>query len=348
MKNVHLNGYMSAMGNKELCNILGKNVIVGNGSKELLFICQTAFSKLYKNGVIVYITPYWVSYIEQAKIIGIDIFTIQVESDMKLNPKKLEDTLKTLNGINKKTMLVFNNPCNPTGCIYNKTEVKKIADICKKYDTVVLSDSIYSKLVHTKKEHEFGKIEDFYPSGTIVSDSLSKTFGCGGYRFGWIVVPDELTLMFKIMNCLASSIYSCPTTFLQYVAIEVLKMPEDIKKLIKFQKNMFETIGNDCYKELTDMNIKCSVPDAAWYLWLDFTKHKTGINNLNIYTSIELTNYLVDNLNIIMVPGVAFGMDGLFARYAYVDINVDIVKETYNYDKIKECMNILKKWVESL
>ncbi len=94
---------------------------------------------------------------------------------------------------------------------------------------------------------------------------------------------------------------------MQYVAIKALSFPDEIQKDIIFQKEMYQTIGEYLYKELTILNLKCSLPQAAWYIWINFENYKIQLSKHNINNSDELSIYLAENFGIIIVSGNAFG-----------------------------------------
>ena len=234
--------YTSSTGIEELQNILGKNLIVGNGLKPLLFLIQLAFSKLYSNGIILYFTPYWLSYKEQTKILNIKTIDIP-NTDYKVTPELLENTFKY---INVPHMILFNNPNNPSGLIYKNEEVEKLCEVFKKYNSIVLSDEIYNYL-----GHDWTKIHSpyVYYDNVIVGNSLSKNFASGGYRLGWLKFPEELNNLeniYEMCKILASSIYSCPSVVFQHVAANALSIPSDVVKSIKFQKMMYSSVADYC------------------------------------------------------------------------------------------------------
>ena len=343
-KHTHLKEYTSTSGIPELQNILGKNLVVGNGSKELIYVLQLSYSKLYPNGCIFYIYPAWVSYMEQSKIIGTRTQGINVNNNYKVNLDDLENKLKSIYPI--PSFIIFNNPCNPTGIIYTDNEVKQIAEIFKKYNTIVLNDCIYKRLVHTKY-NDCGNLLDYYDN-VIDSSSLSKTFACGGYRFGWLSFPDKLDKLFKVTTSFASSIYSCPTLVLQHVAVKALKFPDQIKKDIKFQQEMFQVIGEYLYQKLTDLELICSFPQAAWYIWINFENYKNKLSKLGIHSSDELTVYLANKLGIVVVSGSAFYSNELACRYSYVDIDINMETREYDFTRIKQFILVFSEWMNNI
>ena len=342
----HLKQYTSSTGIKELQDNLGKNLIVGNGLKPLLFLIQLAFSKLYSNGVILYFTPYWLSYKEQTKILNIK--TIEIPNkNYKVTPALLESTLKY---INVPHMIIFNNPNNPSGLIYKNEEVEKLCEVFKKYNSIVLSDEIYNYL-----GHDWTKIHSpyVYYDNVIVGNSLSKNFASGGYRLGWLKFPEELKSLkniYEMCKILASSIYSCPSVVFQHVAVKALSIPQDVVKSIKFQKMMYSSVADYCKGKFKIMNLNYTDSSAAWYFLLDFSYYKSKLANIGIYTSDQLNKYLAESLGFITVTGSVFGVKKeLVLRYSYVDIkDINVETDNCDYSNIVKGLEVLHDWLLSI
>ena len=342
----HLKQYTSSTGIKELQDILGKNLIVGNGLKPLLFLIQLAFSKLYSNGIILYFTPYWLSYKEQTKILNIKTIEIP-HKNYKVTPALLENTLKY---INVPHMILFNNPNNPSGLIYKNEEVEKLCEVFKKYNSIVLSDEIYNYL-----GHDWTKIHSpyVYYDNVIVGNSLSKNFASGGYRLGWLKFPEELKSLkniYEMCKTLASSIYSCPSVVFQHVAVKALSIPQDVVKSIKFQKMMYSSVADYCKGKFKIMNLNYTDSSAAWYFLLDFSYYKSKLANIGIYTSDQLNKYLAESLGFITVTGSVFGVKKeLVLRYSYVDIkDINIETDNCDYSNIVKGLEVLHDWLLSI
>ena len=340
--------YTSATGIKELREILGKNLIVGNGLKPLLFLAQLAFSKIYSNGIILYFTPHWVSYKEQTKILNIKTIDIP-NKNYKVTPYLLESVLKH---INVPHMIIFNNPNNPYGLIYTNDEVAELCILFKKYNSIVLSDEIYNYL-----GHNWTKIHSpyVYYDNVIVGNSLSKNFASGGYRFGWLKFPDELNALNKLYDMckiLASSIYSCPSLVFQYVGCKALTKPphKEIIESIKFQKMMYSSVAEYCKGKFKTMNLIYTDSNAAWYFLIDFSYWKIKLAIIDIHTSDQLNKHLAETLGFITVSGSAFGIKKeLVLRYSYVDIkNIDIESEKCDYSNIVTGLEVLHDWLLSI
>ena len=336
--------YTSARGLPELQKLLGKRIIVGNGLKPLLFLIQLAFHKLYPNGIIYHIVPFWVSYEEQTKILGINSKRIYPSNTKtwKVTAEDLENQMEP----DRHNMIIFNNPCNPSGCVYTPEEVEKISRVFREHKSFVVADDIYEDIVHENKM--LGQIKDFY-SKTISGSSLSKMVACGGYRFGWLVFNSpDLSEIYEVTNIMASSIYSCPSIVFQHVAIATLEYPPHIVKYLTIQRKIFTDLKNHIKEKLKDTKLILSDSNAAWYMLINFDNYREKLAKLDIYDSEDLSKYLIEEKKIIMVGGKNFGIeDQLVLRYSFVEItDIDMEILDYNIEKINILLFLLKEWLK--
>ena len=340
----HLKHYTDAKGIASLKNILGDYLLVGNGLKPLIYILQLAFSILYPNGTIVHLQPQWVSYKEQTNIIRCNTVSVPCdENDWKVKPEVLEDVLKNING---EILLLFNNPNNPSGSIYNKMETESIAKITNKYKCLVFYDSIYSELVYPEYRDSFENFNK-YNKNCIIGSSLSKTFGCGGYRFGWLIFSKTHEFnLYKVCHSLASSIYSCPSILFQHVTVNALKNNLCITKHLDFQHRMFYNVSRMCCWYFDKLNIRYSKIQAAWYTLLDFSYYSEKLKSKNINNSNDLSFALLNDIGLITVSGTAFNISKNYVlRYSLVDIkDIDIENDSYDSENIEEGLIKLERW----
>ena len=298
-----------------------ENIITGNGLKQLLFLIQLAFK-----GKIIHITPSWVSYYEQVKILNRQDDLIIVDTyqkdNYKINITELEEIF--IKYKDERIMLLFNNPNNPTGYCYDKSYIQELSNMIRKYNVVVMADDIYSNV---KYDNDIYSISTFLPNQTIIGSSISKDMGCGGYRFGWLTFPKELNDLYGTCNALASSIYSCPNSIIQYACTDYMKNHiDDFNSYIKYSNKIFsENSQKVC--ECIDgekTKLRYTTPNSAWYLLLHFGEYKTELELMNIKTSKEITNHLLQCFGIVTVPGEAFQTKELMIRLSLVDFNDDL------------------------
>ena len=202
-KNSFQNKYLSMQGLKELRESIAKytsikkeysyksdNVIIGPGSKELMFLLHVLF-----DGTIILPAPSWVSYAPQAILGRNKIKLIQTKRENNWFPTANEIEEVILKDKSKNYLLFLNSPNNPSGQICENLE--EISKIAKKYNLIILSDEIYSELSFEK---DFKSISNFCPEKTIISNGLSKWCGAGGWRLGYFIVPDFLNFLKCLKN----------------------------------------------------------------------------------------------------------------------------------------------------
>lgn len=328
-----------------------KNILTGNGLKELLFIIQLSFT-----GTIIHITPSWVSYKEQMRLLGrldrlIEI-EAKMEDDYKINLKILDDVLS---GIEGEKLIIFNNPCNPTGIHYTPIETELIAEVLNKHNCLVMADEIYMNLVHNTND-QIVSISKFIPHLTIRGSSVSKDLACGGHRLGWITFPEELEDLFNVCRSNVSAIYSCVCTPVQYATACVLNTPITFSSHCIVSSRLYNYIASNAWSRLTvATDLKVVRPTAAWYIFVNFSEYEDGLKKININNDKDLCNHLMNEYGIVTVPGSAFNVEGLNLRFSLVDIDTDSIHyddrgrlEKRCYRKVMEGMNKLIEFVTSL
>jgi aspartate aminotransferase len=324
------------------------NVLIGNGLKELLYIIQLSFV-----GKIYHITPSWLSYKEQIRILNKECDLIEIETNLKNNYKinlnDLEISLKKYKDCNK--LILFNNPNNPTGTFHNPEEVKLIANILNKYNCIVLADEIYMNLTHFNK---IETISTYIPHLTIRSSSVSKDLGCGGYRLGWLTFPKELKNLYKKCSANASSIYSCTSTPIQYATSHMLNNKSLFTKHCNFNNKVYKHIVANLCEILYKSKIKFAKPTSAWYIFANFSNYKNKFEKISVTNSYELSSLLLNEIGIISVPGECFNTSGLNLRFSLIDIDIDnifLMNEMINitcYPKMIEGFTKLVNFLNNL
>lgn len=338
------------------------NTLVGHGLKELLFATQIAF-----DGILVIVDPYWLSYRDQADILNnyYWMYHTEPENDFKIIPSEFEEFvekiqrekkqadkelsfLSLLGSISSQMMIIFNNPSNPSGTVYSTEEVKELAKVFKRHDILVLADEIYIDLVHNG--HETTSIAEFYPEGTIVGNSLSKQFACGGYRLGWMIFPEEQTEFYGKIKSIASNMYSCASVPIQHVATRALTTNFD--DYMKNTVNIFTRLGRMVYNFLTKKTkLMCSTPMGGWYMLVNFYRYTEKLKEQGIEDDRELANRLIEDIGFVTVAGSNFipvvslnDKWRYIVRISYIDISEKDTKGTH----ITKGLNKLLKWIKEL
>ena len=355
--NAFQNKYLPMQGLKKLREVIAKytsdkkdynynseNIIIGPGSKELMFLLHILFE-----GDIILPAPSWVSYAPQAILGRNKIQTIQTSKENNWFPTADEIKKVILKDESKNYLLFLNSPNNPSGQVCENLE--EISQIAKKYNLIILSDEIYSELSF---ENEFKSISTFCPEKTIVSTGLSKWCGAGGWRLGYFVIPDSLSHLRDSIKVLASETFSSVSAPIQYAAI--VAYSNDHSEFINNSKKILEAVGNYVYENLKSNKIIINKPQGGFYLMPEFL-------NKSFSTSSEMCNNLLNQTGVALLPGSDFGFNQsrMLARLSFTDFNgKDFMSNISNEKqidkslilkcapKVVEGVNKLKKWSESI
>jgi len=293
------------------------NILIGPGSKELLFLLQLAFQ-----GTLIVPSPCWVSYMPQAHIIGkkIQISHTHFEEKWRLSPARLQQICEQELNHDNASLLVLNYPGNPDGDTYSVPELQQIAEIARQYNLVILSDEIYGQL-HHKGEHV--SIARFYPEGTILSSGISKWCGAGGWRLGTFIFPPDLKPLRQAMAVIASETYTSVSTPIQCAAVSAFRGGMEIERYLFNCRRILAILGREIYHTLTANQIKLHPPTGAFYLFIDFSHYAEPLAEQGITTSTDLCDRLLQETGVAILPGAAFGRppEELTARLAYVNFD---------------------------
>ena len=299
---------------EESLNFTSNNILIGPGSKELMYILQMVL-----DCTVIIPSPSWVSYEPQSIILNKKHIFLDTsyESKWKITTSTLEMKCKKIKGLK---LLILNYPNNPTGLSYTKNELKSIAKICKENNTLVLSDEIYSRL-HHKNDHV--SVSKYYPEGTIITSGLSKWCGAGGWRLGTMIIPDELDKVKQAIINVSSETFSCVSSPIQYASVAAYQDEKYINDYLFHSRRILKVIGDYCYQELKNAEIKLHKQDGGFYLFPDFSNHSSNLHSKGIRTSSQLCKQLLIDTGVALLPGSAFGRpeNEFTARLAYVNFD---------------------------
>ncbi len=279
------------------------NVLITPGGKPVIFISALIFGGADKE--IIYPDPGFPIYRSMIKFAGakpVPLF-LDEEDNFEINFDKLK------NLISKKTsLIIINNPNNPTGSFMNKNKIDKLVDILEKFPNLsILSDEIYSKIIFDNlKMPSFFNYKTLF-NRLIVLDGWSKTYCMTGWRLGWSVWPSNLI---EHANKLCVNNHSCPSSISQYAGIEALKGPQDdLNKIV----SAFQKRKEFLHKEINKLEkISCFNPGGAFYAFPNISK--TGMNGK------EFSDLALEKKGVALVPGTSFGEKAKdFIRISYAN-----------------------------
>ncbi len=356
-KNASHNMYLPMQGLHELREAIAKfvsakknykykseNVIIGPGTKELMFLLQILF-----DGDVLLPAPSWVSYYPQAILGRNQTHWIQTKRENNWFPSAQEIEEIILKNKDKNYLLFLNSPNNPSGQVCDNLE--EISLIVNKYNVLILSDEIYSELSFEKN---FKSISSFCPEKTIISDGLSKWCAAGGWRLGHFIIPNNLNNLRDKLKVLASETFSSVSAPIQYAAITAYN--SDQSEYLKKARNILKAVGDFVYENLKSNNVIVNKPKGGFYLMPEFVNKKFS-------NSREMCDDILKKTGVALLPGSDFGLlpQKMIARLSFTDFDglkfmnnlekdkkVDFKLISSFAPKIVEGTKKLKDWSESI
>merc|ERR550519_1180303 len=255
-----VNDYLSVAGLMELreeivefhkewdeVNLSIDNLIVGPGSKELIYLTMAVF-----RGEIWLPAPAWTTYKPQACLAGHQprLINQPAEQKWKLRAEDIETAVKDVEGPH---LLILTNPGNPSGCTYSREELEALATVCSRNQVIVLSDEIYARLNYAGDHTCMSQV---YPNGTILTTGFSKWSSAGGWRLGYAHFPQPLHQLRKAVLSGASHTYSCAPAPLQHaVARALLRDGEELRSYVVGARKVLAAVASYCQSQLSAVGV---------------------------------------------------------------------------------------------
>ena len=283
------------------------NIVVSNGAKQSISnLCQAL---LNDGDEVVIFTPYWVSYIEIVKLAGGKPVCIAatVDNDYKVSAEQVKNAIS-----DKTKFILFSSPCNPTGSVYTKAELKAIADVVSEHKNIlIVSDEIYEYIVFDGEHNSIAQNSNVFDQ-TIVVNGMSKGYAMTGWRLGYIAAPQFVA---KACAKIQGQVTSGATAFGQKAAATALlsepTAPHAMRDTFLKRRDMM-------LSELRKIEgLKVNTPQGAFYIFPDCSAfYGKSYNGVKIDNSSELATAILQEVHVALVAGSAFGAPNCF-RISY-------------------------------
>jgi aspartate aminotransferase len=295
-------------------------IVVSNGAKHSLH--NTFFTTLNPGDEVIIPAPYWVSYAELVKLSGAVPVIVQTEEsqNFKMSAEQFEKAITP-----KTRMLLLCSPSNPTGTMYNKSELEAIADVVIKRDLFVVADEIYDKLVYgSHKFVSFPTLRSGLPERTIVVNGASKTYAMTGWRVGWTLSPANVA---KKMGELQSQETSNPCSISQYAVCAALTGSQDC---VAAMLSAFTERRNYVAKRIAAIDgLSCPDMQGAFYAFFNVKKFLgRKLGGVQIDHSEQFCLELLSQKQVATVMGSSFGCEG-YVRVSFA-AGLDILEEAFD------------------
>ena len=290
-------------------------ILVSNGAKQS--VCNTVMALVNPGEEVIIPAPYWVSYPQMALLAGGTPVFVEATFDQnfKMTPEQLEAAITP-----KTRLIILCSPSNPTGSVYNKEELRALANIILKHeDLFVLADEIYEHINYVGHHESIAQFPGM-KERTIIVNGVSKAYAMTGWRIGYIAAPEWIV---KGCNKLQGQYTSGPCSVCQKAAefayTDSQECVEEMRKAFERRRDLIV----DLARQIPGLEV--NVPEGAFYLFPKCSSFygKTTPNGKAINNSTDLAMYLLEEGHVATVGGDAFGDPDCFRMsYATSDDNI--------------------------
>lgn len=294
-------------------------IMVSVGAMEGLYLALLA--TINAGDEVIIPAPYYVNYVQMVEMChGVPVVIDNPDADeLSFNIEDIEAAITS-----KTKVIIINTPANPSAKLIPQNKIKRIAQVAKRHNLIVISDEVYKCLIYTDDDFRSIVKEDGMRERTILINSLSKEFCMTGYRIGYVLSPEEVI---AAMTKLQENVAACAPLPSQYAAIEALSGYGDYSShMIKTFRSRRDILVNGIR---TIKGLRCQEPEATFYLMVDISS--TGLDSYNFACQ------LLEQVHVAVVPGVTYGKS--CDRYVRIAFTID-------EDKIKEGVSRIAKFMQ--
>jgi len=304
-------------------------IVVSTGAKQSL--ANIVLSIVNPGDEVVIPAPYWVTYEEIVKLAeGVPVFIeTSIDNDFKITAAELENALTE-----KTKLMIYSSPCNPTGSLYSKEELRNLADVIVKTPKLtVISDEIYEHINFVGKHQSLAQFDDVFEQ-VVTVNGLSKAFAMTGWRLGYIGAP---TWLAKACVKMQGQVTSGTCSIAQRAAIAALNADPSVTHQMR---DTFLKRRDFMLAELNKIEgVKLNVPEGAFYVFPDVSAFFGKSNgSVEVKNADDLAMYLLTEAEVATVTGAAFGNPKCIRiSYAASDSDLEIATS-----RIAKALNELK------
>jgi len=306
-------------------------IVVSTGAKQSI---ANVFLSLVNPGDEVLVpAPYWVSYKEIVKVAeGKAVFLpTTTESEFKLTPQQLEAAITP-----KTKLMIYSSPCNPTGSVYTRDELRAIAEVLRNHPHVyIIADEIYEHINFVGKHESIGQFE-WLRDRLIIVNGVSKGFAMTGWRIGYIAAPKVIA---QACDKLQGQFTSGASSIAQRAALKAILTDPGTPEM-HTMKTAFRERRDLMLQLLSDIpGMKLNHPEGAFYIFPDISWYfGKSDGTTTVSNSADLCMYILNKVFVALVPGDAFGAPECI-RFSYATSKEKLMEAV---DRIKNALKNLK------
>ncbi len=304
------------------------DIVVSTGAKQS--IANAVLCTINPGDEVIIPAPFWVSYLEILKLAGgvPIIIDTTIENDFKITAEELKAHITP-----KTRMMMFSTPCNPTGSVYSKQELRAIADVVKQHDELyIMSDEIYEHINFVGGHESMAQFPDI-KDRVITINGVSKGFAMTGWRGGIMAAPKWIA---QACDKMQGQFTSGTCSITQKAMHAAMELPAESTHYMRDEFKKRRDLVLLLMKDIP--GFKTNVPDGAFYVYPEVSAlFGKSYNGFTINNATDLSMFLLDVAYVALVPGAAFG-DDKYIRFSYAT----------SEDKLIEALKRMKEAIEKL
>lgn len=297
------------------------NVMVTIGVSEATWCAMDAY--LEAGDEVLVPNPVWLNYIHVPTALGAKpvTYSLKEENNFQIDFEELESKITE-----RTKMIVVVDPSNPTGGVFSRETMERLAEICVKHNLIAISDEIYEQLLYDGEKHTSLATLPGMAERTIKLGGFSKAYSMTGWRIGYLCAPKEIISAVVRVH---QYTVTCASSFVQDASVTALK---ECDEDVEIMRQEYQKRKDYLVKELNSIEgISTNHPTGAFYIFVN-------IKSLG-KTSMEMAEYLLEHAKIALVPGSAFGSEGEgYLRISYAT----------SMEQLVEACKRIRKAVEDL
>ncbi|HET8726758.1 MAG TPA: pyridoxal phosphate-dependent aminotransferase [Alphaproteobacteria bacterium] len=286
-----------------------EQIVVGSGAKQVMF--NAFLASLDSGDEVIIPAPYWVSYPDMVRIAeGVPVVVpCRAQDGFKLTAEQLEQAITS-----RTKWLVLNSPCNPSGAVYSRDELRALAEVLLRHGHVgIISDDIYEHIVFDDARFtSIAAVEPRLVDRTLVVNGVSKAYAMTGWRIGYGAGPTDLI---KEIVKLQSQSTSSACSVSQAAALAALEGPQEF---IAENRATFKARRDVVHQVLNEAGLVCERPEGAFYIYADCTTFlgRRRPDGRVIETDVDFAEYLLEEAKVAVIAGRAYGLSP-FVRLSF-------------------------------
>jgi aspartate aminotransferase len=304
------------------------DIVVSTGAKQS--IANAVLCLINPGDEVIIPAPFWVSYLEILKLAGgvPIIIDTTIENDFKITAEELKAHITP-----KTRMMMFSTPCNPTGSVYSKAELRAIADVVKQHEELyIMSDEIYEHINFVGGHESMAQFPDI-KDRVITINGVSKGFAMTGWRGGIMAAPKWIA---QACDKMQGQFTSGTCSITQKAMHAAMLLPAESTHYMRDAFLKRRNLVLDLMKDIP--GLKTNVPDGAFYVYPEVSAlFGKSYKDYTINNATDLSMFLLDVAHVALVPGAAFG-DDKYIRFSYAT----------SEDKLTEALKRMKEAISKL